>query len=220
MAITDKTRKLLWGRSGSRCAFCRAILIMENTPHDGESIVGDECHIISGKPNGPRYSPDFASDELDSYSNLILLCRVHHKTIDDQSETFTADVLHQLKENHERWVHDSLDAAALSTDQSAEPNLAAFQEVTSEMPDLVSEMRADLTGEGKELIREFFLVSKEWVMNYDRRTPRFVYYYEEHENLDSKVQILENYGFVVDVTTGNAKKYRMKEEFVELLLTE
>ena len=86
------------------------------------------------------------------------------------------------------------------------------------MPDLVSEMRADLSREGSEFIREFFLVSKKWVMNYGR-IPRFVYYYEEHDNLDGKIQVLENYGFVIDITTGNAKKYRMTEEFVELLLT-
>jgi hypothetical protein len=218
MTITDKTRKLLWGRSGSRCAFCRAKLILEDTPHDDESIVGDECHIISGKPDGPRYSPDFPGDELDSYPNLILLCRVHHKMVDDQSETFTADILRQLKENHERWVHDSLDAAASSTGQSADPLVAAFQKVKSAMPDLVSEMRADLSREGDELIREFFLVSQRWVMNYGR-TPRFAYYYEGHDNLDGKIQILENYGFVADVSTGRAKKYRMMEQFVELLLT-
>ena len=218
MTITDKTRKLLWGKSGSRCAFCRAKLIMEGAPHDEESIVGDECHIISGKPNGPRYFPDFPSDEIDSYSNLVLLCRVHHKMIDDQPETFTADILRQLKENHERWVRDSLDAAASSTAESADPLVAAFQKVKSAMPDLVSEMRADLSREGSEFIREFFLVSKKWVMNYGR-TPRFVYYYEEHDNLDGKIQVLENYGFVIDITTGNVKKYRMTEEFVELLLT-
>ena len=63
---------------------------MDAAPQDDESVVGDECHIVSGKPNGPRYGPTFPVDELDSFSNLILLCRVHHKMIDDQSETFTA----------------------------------------------------------------------------------------------------------------------------------
>ena len=190
---------------------------MEDTPHDDESIVGDECHIISGKPNGPRYSPDFPSDELNSYLNLVLLCRVHHKMIDDQSETFAADILRQLKENHERWVRDSLDAAS-ATGRSADPRIAAFQEVRSAMPALVSEMRADLSVEGNEFIREFFLLSRKWVMNWGR-TRRFAYYYEEHDNLDGKIQVLENCGFVFDVSTRKTKKYRMTEEFVESLLT-
>lgn len=83
MAITDRTRKLLWGKSGSRCALCRIEMIMDATTKDDESIVGDECHIISGKPNGPRYDPDFPKDKLDSHQNLLLMCRVDHKMIDD-----------------------------------------------------------------------------------------------------------------------------------------
>jgi len=34
-----------------------------------------------------------------------------------------------------------------------------------------------------------------------------------------KVQILENYGVVVDVTVGDVKQYRLMEEFVEFLLS-
>ena len=189
MAITNKTRKLLWGRSGSRCAFCRARLIMQATPQGGASIVGDECHVVSGRRDGPRYDPSLPSDEVDSYSNLILLCRVHHKMVDDQSETFTADILRQLKENHERWVRESLDAAASSTDLlSADPLVAAFQKVKSAMPDLLSEMKADLSGEGGEFTRDFFLVSKRWSMNYG--DPCFAYFYEEHDSLQGKIQVL------------------------------
>jgi hypothetical protein len=218
MTITDKARKLLWGGSGSRCAFCKQELVMEGTPRDDESIVGDECHIVSGEPNGPRYSPDFPSDELDSYPNLVLLCRVHHKVIDDQPETFTADFLRRLKEDHARWVSESLDAAASSTAESADPLIAAFQKVKSAMPDLVREMRADLSREGGEFVREFVLARKRWMMG-PGTAHSFFYYYEDHDNLDGKIQILENYGFVTDVTTGNAKRYRLREEFVELLLT-
>ena len=82
------------------------------------------------------------------------------------------------------------------------------------MPELIAEMSSDL--KAHPLAREFFIVSKKWIMNL---TSFFlIYYYEEHENLDSKVQILENYGVVVDVTKGNAKKYRLMEGFVEFLL--
>src|SRR5262249_42781807 len=76
MAITDKTRKLLWGRSGNRCALCRNELIMDRTPADDESIVGDEAHIHSGQEGGPRYDPNFPQDRIDKYDNLILLCKI------------------------------------------------------------------------------------------------------------------------------------------------
>src|SRR5262245_52658631 len=101
MSITDKTRKILWGRSGSRCAFCRAELIMAATAVDDESIVAEEAHIVSGKIGGPRYDPAFPAEAIDSYENLLLLCAVHHKLVDDQSETFTAEILCHLKSNHE-----------------------------------------------------------------------------------------------------------------------
>jgi hypothetical protein len=50
MGISDRTRKILWGRSGNRCALCRRELVEEGTAVDAESVVGDECHIIGEKP--------------------------------------------------------------------------------------------------------------------------------------------------------------------------
>jgi len=108
VSITNKTRKILWGRSGSRCALCRNQLVVGATSVDNESVVGDECHIVSGQSNGPRHELDLPKNDIDSYENLILLCRVHHKMVDDQTETYTADVLRRMKSNHEQWVSEKL----------------------------------------------------------------------------------------------------------------
>lgn len=108
MTITDKTRKLLWGRSGNRCVICKRELVVAGTPFDDPSIVGEECHIVSSQVNGPRYDPSFPKEQIDSYENLLLLCRTHHKMIDDQCETFSADILRQMKANHEKWVSERL----------------------------------------------------------------------------------------------------------------
>ena len=102
MTILARSRKLLWGRSGSRCAMCRRELIMAGTTVDDESIIGDECHIVSGVSGGPRYDPDFADEKVDDYSNLLLLCKVHHKLIDDQELEYTASRLTKLKASHEK----------------------------------------------------------------------------------------------------------------------
>lgn len=104
MAITDKTRKILWGRSGNRCAICRQSLVVNETSVDSESVVGDECHINSGVPKGPRYNLEMNPQNIDDISNLLLLCRVHHKMVDDQFETYTTDILKSIKVNHEQWV--------------------------------------------------------------------------------------------------------------------
>ena len=108
MAITDKTRKILWGRSGNRCAICKGELVVDATTTDDESVVGDECHIISSRPSGPRYDDSFPQEKLDTYQNLILLCRVHHKMVDDQDESYTVDILRQMKANHEVLVSHRL----------------------------------------------------------------------------------------------------------------
>lgn len=81
---------------------------MNATTIDDESVVGDECHIISSRPNGPRHDPSYPQEKLDAYENLILLCRVHHKMIDDQCESYTVDILQQLKVDHELWVSRKL----------------------------------------------------------------------------------------------------------------
>ena len=109
MTISDKTRKILWGRSGNRCAICRQRLVVDETTVDAESVVGDECHIHSGTQNGPRYDAAVDPRYVDSLDNLLLLCRIHHKMVDDQFETYAADLLRSIKANHEQWVEDKFD---------------------------------------------------------------------------------------------------------------
>jgi hypothetical protein len=108
MPISDKTRKILWGRSGNRCAICRHELVIDASSLDDESVIGEECHVVSGKDHGPRYDTEYAAERIDEPENLILLCRIHHKMVDDQYETYNADVLSKLKVNHENWVSTTL----------------------------------------------------------------------------------------------------------------
>lgn len=110
MAITDKTRKTLWGRSGNRCAMCRTELVAERNEHERNLNIGDECHIISERPNGPRHVSDYSKD-FDDYINLILLCKNHHKTVDELWETYSIDLLKTIKANHENWIKIIIDNA-------------------------------------------------------------------------------------------------------------
>jgi len=59
MSITLKTHKMLWGRSGNRCAMpdCRKELVMDATETDDESLIGEECHIIAESPRRPQRKP-------------------------------------------------------------------------------------------------------------------------------------------------------------------
>lgn len=108
MAVSDRTRKILWGRSGNLCAYCRRILVEDRTRQDEESVVGDECHIIGERPTAARGGVGVGREDLDEYDNLILLCKVHHKLVDDQHGTYTVEKLRELKASHERWVRERL----------------------------------------------------------------------------------------------------------------
>lgn len=97
----DVDRKKLWGRSGSRCAMCN----VELTQFDGHDvIVGDEAHVRSKSPDGPRHDPEYPDAKVDSYANLILLCKAHHKLIDDNADVFLAQQVEDLKRRHEERV--------------------------------------------------------------------------------------------------------------------
>jgi hypothetical protein len=110
MSILLKTHKLLWGRSGNKCAMenCRNDLIAGETETDNESIIGDEAHIVAKSPDGPRGISELTPKERDEYDNLVLLCRKHHKIVDDQHIFYTIKKLKEIKQKHEEWVKVSL----------------------------------------------------------------------------------------------------------------
>jgi hypothetical protein len=99
---------------------CQRLLIEGATQKDDESVIGDECHVVSGRHGGPRFDKNFSVGQLDEYENLILLCRVHHKVVDDQYETYPAERLLSLKAKHEAWVSSSL---SKESDDSSIPRI-------------------------------------------------------------------------------------------------
>ncbi len=108
MSILDKDRKTLWGKSGNRCAICKEILVWSEDLQQQSSIIGDECHIV-GQRAGSARNEDFGNSiQMHSYTNLILLCKNHHKLIDDQTTLYTSEYLHLIKNAHEKWVFDTL----------------------------------------------------------------------------------------------------------------
>ena len=101
MPITARTRKILVIKAGGRCSICKEQLVTEGTDTDAPSVFGEEAHIVGQSPNGPR-AGNIA--DVDSYANLILLCRKHHKQVDDQVGYYTVERLREIKRKHEEWV--------------------------------------------------------------------------------------------------------------------
>lgn len=117
MAISDRTRKILCAKSGNLCAYCRRTLVEDSTTQSSESVVGDECHIIGEKQTAARGVFGIGRDDLDEYDNLVLLCKVHHKLVDDQPETYSVEKIREIKAAHERWVKERLKRKPTSASQ-------------------------------------------------------------------------------------------------------
>ena len=92
-----------------------------------------------------------------------------------------------------------------------------FKTIFTKMPDLIKEMKEDLLNPEMGGCREFFISPSKSVV-FNLRTPAFFYYEDEHDNLKTKIRILENTGFVFDITPGNTPKYQFDEEFIELIM--
>lgn len=108
MSISLKTHKLLWGKSGNRCAICKKELYEASIMTDEEALIGDECHIVAKTNNGPRGNNPMSLEDRDKLSNLILLCKNHHKIIDSNVEDYSVTELMKIKREHDEYVQKSL----------------------------------------------------------------------------------------------------------------
>lgn len=87
---------------------CRLDLYEDETETDDPTVVGENCHIVSESDDGPRADALMPLERRNSYSNLILLCRNHHKVIDSQEIEYSVERLHKMKKSHEDWVKEQL----------------------------------------------------------------------------------------------------------------
>lgn len=110
MTLSDKDRKILWGKAGNQCSYrykgnsCKQRLV--EAPNGNETVVGFECHIIGKTDNSARYLENFPQDKMNSYENIILLCGSHHKLIDDKNndQIYTIPIVRKIKKEHEYLV--------------------------------------------------------------------------------------------------------------------
>jgi hypothetical protein len=86
------------------------------------------------------------------------------------------------------------------------------------MSTLTSEMRADLSHPEAQFVREFFVLPNHRVMLGGISKPRFIYYESDHQNLRGMLDVLEERGYVLNVTQGNsALIYQITDKLVRYL---
>lgn len=121
---------------------------------------------MSEKPNGPRFRP-MSPDEVDTYANLLLLCPIHHKIVDEQVTHYTEQHLHDLKREHEQWVKDKISpttpAIKIHDPEVGKPVMLQRIDTGKELMDIVAHTLAahhdhpePQSSEEAELIGEFF----------------------------------------------------------------
>lgn len=109
-SYSDRTLKLLWGRSAGRCAMpeCRVELFAEATDYDPVVVIGEIAHVAGAADDGPRGTPALTTAQRNDYDNLILLCQNCHARIDGQTGFYSIAKLKDIKQAHEAWVRASL----------------------------------------------------------------------------------------------------------------
>lgn len=170
MGITSKVRKILWGKSGGKCAICRTDLASSDSEDNSDHVLGEECHIISPKSFGPRFIKDI---NYDLYDNLILLCPNDHSSIDKRVEKYPVDELRKIKSDHEKWV-----ATNLSKKSSQENKISHLQRLTT----------------GREIVDVIMNTNHAYEFNYDEAKTK-----EESDYIGCFLQELKDYGECSDL---------------------
>jgi len=100
---TDSTVRKLFG-SQSACAHpdCVRPLIDEDA-RGNRTIVVDVAHIIPASADGPRpwKEREYSDEYVRGYDNLLLLCKEHHKVVDEHWEDYPAHLLRKWKVDSE-----------------------------------------------------------------------------------------------------------------------
>jgi hypothetical protein len=118
-------------------------------------------------------------------------------------------LLNEWKEEAERATLHEL----LYREPNIEKRNNIFIKISNLMPGLLLEMHNDL--KANPFRREFVLLNKRSL--YWASGNEFIYYFEDHPELEGKVRILMNYNLVEDITSKNVSSYVISEDLVDFL---
>lgn len=103
--IPDWIKLLVWAKSAGRCEICNTSVYEDPLTFE-EVNVGDHAHIFGSSPDGPRGDRELSAKLAKDPSNIMLLCKPHHKAIDTKEfiEKYPVEVLRELKRRHEERI--------------------------------------------------------------------------------------------------------------------
>jgi hypothetical protein len=209
----NDTKDLLARRSGHRCSNpqCRQPTSGPQADANKSINVGVAAHITAASRGGPRYDSALTAGERGSAKNGIWLCQICAKMVDDDPERFSVWRLQEWRHTAELLaLHD---IQSRKPDSEVDPVSQRFAKIETMMADLLAEMAADLRE--NPLRREFVVLKRCW--SYWGKGDELVYYYDDHDELDSKLRILLNHGLIHDITRTNTSRFVITEEMVGYL---
>lgn len=109
--------KVLWGKSGCRCALCKTPIV-ETDSDNCDYPIGEMAHIEGENDGSARYNYNMNNAQRNSSKNLLLLCPTCHTRIDKNPVDFTVERLMTMKYDHEKWVVDTLQLSIIKIDFS------------------------------------------------------------------------------------------------------
>lgn len=204
-------KDLLAKRVAYRCSNqeCRQVTSGPQEDPTKAVNIGVAAHITAASPGGPRFDPSLTLNERQAAENGIWLCQSCAKLVDNDPTRYGVNTLHQWKALAETTAARELESRSSIITNSDQK----FIKLENLMPDLISEMRKDLTN--NPLSREFVILKKSWT--YLAKGYELVYYFDDHSDLENKLLILQNYGLIQDITYNNITRYIITEELASYL---
>jgi hypothetical protein len=96
---------MLWGRAAGRCEFDGCNQAVSWHPDTQEAVnTAEAAHIIGFSEDGPRGEKDLSEELARDITNLMLLCRICHRTIDTNRDRYPVELLRRMKQDHERRI--------------------------------------------------------------------------------------------------------------------
>jgi len=105
-SIPDRTVITLFVQAGGRCEFdgCNQYLLEHHVTKDAGNFA-QQAHIVAYSSAGPRGQKGANPADPNALENLMLLCPVCHKLVDDNPDDWPVSVLRKFKIAHEDRVH-------------------------------------------------------------------------------------------------------------------
>lgn len=102
-SIKPAVQMALVGRAAGRCQFCNDFLFQHPLTHDVANF-SEKAHIVAFRERGPRGRDGERPADINSITNLMLLCARDHKLVDDLPGKYPRVDLERIKAEHEARI--------------------------------------------------------------------------------------------------------------------